>query len=273
MCKSIIRKQIKLIENIVNKKYHFITGLPRSGSTLLTSILNQNPRFHSSITDPLATFVKGSLETIATEPGMTSEIPEQRRKNYIQGMFDGFYKHIDKEVIFNTNRAWTMLTPQMKFVYPDSKMIVCVRDIKWVLDSFEVAHRKNPLMFGTATGGPSKTVYQRVDSLMSETGIVGFPYIAVKQAITSNEKHNLMLVEYNDLCKKPDVIMSALYEFIGEPQYKHDFDNVERSWDEYDAEIGIKLHDVRKKVEYIPRQSILPPDILQKYSNMEVWRY
>ena len=257
----------------MTKKYHFITGLPRSGSTLLTSILNQNPRFHSSITDPLATFVKGSLECLVTEPGMKSEVPEFRRINYIQGMFDGFYKHVDKEVVFNTNRAWTLLTPHVKQVFPQAKMIVCVRDINWILDSFEVAHRKNPLIANTVTGGPDKTVYQRADILMNEMGVVGFPYIGIKQAITSNEKNNLMIIEYNDLCKTPDKIMSALYEFIGEPHYQHDFNNVERSWDEYDNEIGMKLHQIRKKVEYVPRQFILPPDILQKFSNMEVWRY
>jgi sulfotransferase len=82
-----------------------------------------------------------------------------------------------------------------------------------------------------------------------------------------------MLVEYNDLCKTPETIMSALYEFIDEPYYKHDFNNVERSWDEYDSEIGMTLHQVRKKVEYTPRQFIIPPDIQQKFANMEVWRY
>jgi sulfotransferase len=66
--------------------------------------------------------------------------------------------------------------------------------------------------------------------------------------------------------------MTAIYKFINEPYFEHDFDNVEASWEEYDSEIGIKLHDVKKQVKYSPRQSILPPDIQQKYSNMEVWK-
>lgn len=32
------------------KKYYFISGLPRSGSTLLANILAQNPRFHATAT-------------------------------------------------------------------------------------------------------------------------------------------------------------------------------------------------------------------------------
>jgi len=31
---------------------HFISGLPRSGSTLLAGILWQNPRFHAGMTGP-----------------------------------------------------------------------------------------------------------------------------------------------------------------------------------------------------------------------------
>ena len=36
------------------RKFHFISGLPRSGSTLLAAILNQNPRFRAGMTSPLA---------------------------------------------------------------------------------------------------------------------------------------------------------------------------------------------------------------------------
>jgi sulfotransferase len=257
----------------MEKAYHFITGLPRSGSTLLSSILRQNPRFHASITDSLATMTKGVIETSQDGPGMRKEVPEHRRKNAVKGLVDGFYTDIEKPVIFNTNRAWTVLTPQIKDLYPKSRMLVCVRDINWVLDSFEVAHRKNPMSTNTVTGGLSGTVYSRTDMLMEEKGIVGFPYIGIKQAITSNEKNMLMLIEYEQLCRNPEPTLKAIYSFIGEAWYPHDFDNVEGSWDEYDSEIGIKLHTVRRKVEFIPRKSILPPDILQKYANMEVWRF
>lgn len=256
----------------MTKKYNFITGLPRSGSTLLSSILRQNPRFHASITDPLATMTKGVIETSQQGPGIKTEVPIERRKNIVKALFEGYYQDVDKEVIFNTNRAWTLLTPQIKDLYPDSRMIVCVRDLKWILDSFEVAHRNNPMSTNTVTGGLSGTVYSRANDLMDEKSLVGFPYIGIKQAITSNEKSMLMLVEYDQLCKTPKEIMTAIYSFINEPYFEHDFNNVEASWEEYDSEIGIKLHDVRKQVKYTPRQSILPPDIQQKYSNMEVWR-
>ena len=254
------------------KQYHFITGLPRSGSTLLSSILKQNPRFHASITDPLADLARGVIENCQNAPGMKSEVPVERRKNMVRHLFEGYYQDVDKEVIFNTNRAWTFLTNVTRDLYPKSKHIVCVRDINWVLDSFESAHRRNAFSTNSVTGGLSNSVYQRVDSLMKEDGIVGFPYVGIKQAITGSDQSLLFILEYDQLCKQPAVMMKALYNFIEEPYFEHDFNDVEASWDEYDAEIGIKLHEVRKKVEYRERKFILPPDIQSKYSNMEVWR-
>jgi sulfotransferase len=136
-----------------------------------------------------------------------------------------------------------------------------------------VAHRKYPLNTNTVTGGLAGTVYSRVESLMIENGMVGFPYLGIKQAITGNEKNKLMLIEYDDLCKDPKNIIKSIYNFIDEPYFNHDFDNVENSWDEYDSEIGIPLHKVNKKVQFLPRKTILPPDILQKYKNAEIWRF
>jgi len=107
---------------------------------------------------------------------------------------------------------------------------------------------------------------------MKEDGVVGFPYVGIKQALTGHDQPLLFILEYDLLCKQPKEMIQALYNFIEEPYFKHDFNNVEASWDEYDAEIGIKLHDVRKKVEFRERKFILPPDILNKHANMEFWR-
>ena len=42
--------------------FHFISGLPRSGSTLLSAILLQNPRFHAGMTSPVGALFSGVLE-------------------------------------------------------------------------------------------------------------------------------------------------------------------------------------------------------------------
>jgi sulfotransferase len=258
----------------MNKKYHCITGLPRSGSTLLVSILKQNPAFHASITDSLCGLVVETISNCQRGAGMKNEVPLEKRRNIVKYLIDGFYHDTDKPVIFNTNRNWTFATYVVKDLLPQAKMIVCVRDINWIIDSFELAHRKNPFSISSVfPGGHAGNVYTRAKTLMeNDTGIVSSPYMGLKQALAGPEKDMLYVLEYEHLTKNPKQALRAIYEFIGEPYFEHDFDNVEGSWDEYDEEIGIKLHTVNKKVEFVPREHILPPDILDRYKDMEFWR-
>jgi hypothetical protein len=44
---------------------HFISGLPRSGSTLLSAILKQNPRFHAGMTGPVGSLVDAMLRSMS----------------------------------------------------------------------------------------------------------------------------------------------------------------------------------------------------------------
>jgi len=258
----------------MNKQYYFISGLPRSGTTLLSTILNQNPKFQASISGPLARFTRAIIEQSSAMSGYRHQCPAEKRKNIIHGIFDNYYDDPSKEVFFDTNRGWTLLTPFLKDLYPYTKLIICVRDLNWVLDSFENLYRKNPYDKNLMIPDDyASTVYSRCDYLMREDSTVGFAYLGLKQAITSAEKNMIMLVEYEQLCKNPAGMMTAIYNFIGQPYYQHDFNDVETSYDEFDDDVNVKgLHTTRKKIEWIERPTILPPDILHKFSDMEVWR-
>ena len=258
----------------MNKQYYFISGLPRSGTTLLSTILNQNPKFQASISGPLARFTRAIIEQSSAMSGYRHQCPAEKRKNIIHGIFDNYYDDPSKEVFFDTNRGWTLLTPFLKDLYPYTKIIICVRDLNWVLDSFENLYRKNPYDKNLMIPDDyASTVYSRCDYLMREDSTVGFAYLGLKQAITSAEKNMIMLVEYEQLCKNPAGMMTAIYNFIGQPYYQHDFNDVETSYDEFDDDVNVKgLHTTRKKIEWIERPTILPPDILHKFSDMEVWR-
>ncbi|MFS4516638.1 sulfotransferase, partial [Delftia tsuruhatensis] len=59
---------------------HFISGLPRSGSTLLAGILRQNPRFHAAMSSPVAGLVNGALEQMGAGSESHAFFDEARRK-------------------------------------------------------------------------------------------------------------------------------------------------------------------------------------------------
>ena len=82
-------------------------------------------------------------------------------------------------------------------------------------------------------------------------------------------------VEYENLCKEPEKTMRKVYEFLEKPYYSHDFENIEYSNENFDKFCNLKdLHTVKRKVEYNPPKCILPPEIVQKYKemNMEFWK-
>ena len=190
-------------------------------------------------------------------------------------MFDNYYDDPSKEVVFDTNRGWTLLTPLLKEIYPSSKIIACVRSIPWILDSFETLVRKNSLS-ATTMFLPEENinVYTRSNTLMRTDKPIGFAFDGLKQAVTSNERSSVYILEYDKLAKRPEQAMKEIYNFIGQPFFEHDFNDVEVSYDEFDNDVQLSgLHTTRKKVEFIDRQTIIPPDLIQQYSNFEFWRH
>ena len=256
------------------KRFHLISGLPRSGTTLLSTILKQNPKFEASISGPLARFVRAIIQESSSQGGYRFECPPEKRKKLIKSLFENYHDDPNKEVAFNTNRGWGLLLPTVKDLYPDAKVLMCVRDIGWIIDSFEVLHRKNPYSYSRIfTPEENINVYTRAEALLKNDSTLGFAYNSLKQAITGEHKNSIMVIEYDHLVKNPEVILKAMYNFINEPYFPHDFNDVEASYDEFDDEVQLPgLHTTRKKVEYIERQTILPPDIWNRVNGMEVWK-
>ena len=132
------------------KQYYFVAGLPRSGSTLLSSILKQNPEFYADIASPVETLT-GDVIDVIIDSEYNFTISEDQRKNLMYGMFDGYYQHIDKPVIFDSSRCWTKKTNFLQELFPYTKILCPVRDIISILNSFELISTKSPFHSKTLT--------------------------------------------------------------------------------------------------------------------------
>ena len=247
------------------KKIHFISGLPRSGSTLLSTILNQNPKFQASVSGPLMRFIRAIIQESCSQGGHRIECPEQKRKKIMMGIVDNYYDDTSKEVFFHSNRGTPLLLHTVKDMYPDAKLILCVRDIVQILNSFEWLVRKQPYEFTTIfPQGENLNVYTRCETLLGPNGMIPYAYAATKQAITSEHTNSIMLIEYEELARNPEYIIKNLYDFIGEEYFEHDYSDVEASYQEFDEEIHLRnLHTTRKIVSYIEKDMIIPPELIQ----------
>lgn len=257
------------------QKLHFISGLPRAGSTLLAGLLRQNPRFHAAITSPVAPLINGALEQMGANSEFYAFFDTEKRKAICNALFQAYYKNkSDKTVIFDTNRIWTARLHQLTELFGDFKMICCVRNPAWIMDSFERIYRKNPFdysrMFNTSN---RLTVYSRCEAMMNTGGVVGSAWTALKEAYYGEFSNRLLLVDYDLLTQHPRQALDLIYTFIGEVPFEHDVSNVDYEEGEFDQLLGVKgLHTVKRKVEFCPRRTILPPDLFNSFFEMDFWQ-
>jgi sulfotransferase len=256
------------------KEFFFISGLPRSGSTLLSAILRQNPEFYADITSPVLDLMASTINII-TASESNYLVDEDRRRHILKSILNSFYKEVTPNTVFDTSRGWTAKTSLLKDLFPQTKIICCVRDLPWILDSFERILAKNSLYGAALTDNDAnQTVTTRCDALMDvkKEGHVVKPYYFLEEGLLLNPDM-IMLVEYESLCKQPESVMRELYGFINKPYFNHDFKNVEYENEMFDKALNMKsLHTVRKEVTWQERPSILPKSVWEKYSGKEFWR-
>ena len=255
---------------------HFISGLPRSGSTLLGALLKQNPRFHASMSSGLYALVSANLGIMSAGSEVSLLMEASQRPTILRALIDAYYAETTTrhEVIFDTNRGWSARMPLIEELYPQAKVIACVRDVPWIMDSVERLTRRDPFENTRLYSGEARaTVYSRVESLARQDSLVGFPWSALKEAYYGEQSESLLIVDYELLARAPEKVLPLIYQFIDELWYEgHDFNNVEYTASEFDEALGVKgLHTVRRKVSFEPRKTILPPDLFKKFEAMDFW--
>jgi sulfotransferase len=256
-------------------RFHFISGLPRSGSTLLSALLKQNPRFSAGVTSPVAALTGALTPKMSSGGEFSTFFDDEKRLKILRGVFHSYYAdRSDKGVIFDTNRVWTGKLPILLQLYPNARIVCCVREIGWIIESVEQMLRKNPTQVSRIFDyKPGSSIYARVETLMnSENGLVGLPWASLREAWFGPYASRLIVVNYEMLASTPKLVLERIYREIDEPWFEHDFENVIYDEPEYDEKIGMPgLHKVKSKVEYQKREPTIPPDLFAKYADLSFW--
>ena len=257
-------------------KQHFISGLPRSGSTLLSLLLRQNPSFIAGMTSPVGHL----FNSVLTETSMRHEdaifINNDVRQRLLYSVFTSYYPDVPKNnTAFDTNRMWTTKLSAIDKLFPQAKVICCVRNPGWILDSIEKLVRGNPYeLSGIFNFEPGGTVYSRADGLSSPNGMLGFAFNALKEAVFSPNANKLLLLRYETLVKSPMQSLEAVHQFIDEPMFDYNPNKIDscHEMEEFDRRLGTPgLHYVKNRVEAKTRQSLLPPDLFNRHQQEIFW--
>ena len=255
--------------------FHFISGLPRSGSTLLAAILRQNPAVHAGMSSPLASLILSMQRAMSQENEGAPFIDDAQREAVLRGVVSGCYSIVDPtRTVIDTNRAWCAKLPLLARLYPDCRVVACVRDIGWIMDSFERLVHANPLepsqIYGFDPGG---TVFSRTATLASSAGMVGFSLDALRDAFFGPEASRLMLLSYETLTMAPARALATVYDFLGLQAFAHDFEDVRYDAEAFDRRVGAPgLHRIGRRVEPREREGVLPPGLFAQFAGDSFWR-
>jgi sulfotransferase len=214
-------------------KFNAICGTPRSGSTLLCNILNQNPRFHASSTSCIPHSVRALSSLWSASPEVKSDLiddkdaTEERLVRATRAMVSAWYEDKDAEVIFDKGRLWNHQALALKQLFPESHMFVCVRDPREIIASIEKQHGKNP-MLDDARSPQELELANRVERKCQPTGVVGQQIDGVLDLV-KRQLPFVHPVEFTTLVSHPQRVMDAIYLALGEESFEHDFEDVKNT--------------------------------------------
>lgn len=271
----------------MNKQFYFIAGLPRSGSTVLRSLLNQNPRFYAGPASPVLSTMY-AIENHLQRDELFHAYPKIPQLHLmLSNVIRQYYSDINGPVIFDSNRAWPGRIPYIEnYIGQNAKIICTVRDYEEILTSFEVLLRKNTYHHGQLridfiTEQLIKlniplTLENRCEYIAGPQGILGLSASAILECIQNGNLNKIHFVEYKNLVNSPKQTLDSIYDFLGETIFEHSFENLKNETQENDlSAYGIvNMHYVRSELKDISTdpKEILTPTILEKCKNTDFWR-
>jgi sulfotransferase len=267
----------------LNKKYYFLTGMPRSGNTLLSAILNQNPKFYSSPLSPLSEQLFQIESSLRSESGLRNQENSKRTIDTLNKYTDIFYSDVNKEIIFDRQKNWT--TPKnmeliTKYINPKPKIIFTVRDYLEVIASTAILsgdfiEKEINSMNLYISHGMNK--YDKIAEYVSALNMaMDMTMLSLRTALSKEYRGFVHFVEYDDLVNNTKETVDKIYNFLEEEEFPHDLTNIKKIETDNEHVLG---HNPITHIVYpqITPSKTKPEDIfseyiLKKYANMNIWR-
>jgi sulfotransferase len=252
-----------------------MAGLPRSGSTVLSAILNQNPEVYSSPQTDLIQMLYRLESDIPAFESYRAGVLFDGYMSVMKGMANNFYAHIEKPVIIDKNRGWG--TPYnfdelSGYVNPKGKVVVTMRPILEVLASFVKVIREsekitkqvsylNQNLWVSNYRDENEAI---ADNLMMPNGEMDRAIFSIANLI-KNHRDRIYIVWFDDLLDAPQATLNGIYDFLGVKNFEHNFNNIKAVDEQNDlTAFGIAgLHDVKKK---LARPKTDPNEFLSEYT-------
>jgi len=265
-------------------KIFFQSSMPRSGSTLLQNIIGQNPDFCVTGTDGSLELLFGARANFTSSPEFKAQDPElmsKAFKSFCLGGLEGYVGALsNKPYTMLKSRGWGVYRGFLDTFYPDPKIVCIVRNLKDVVCSYEKIYRKNqqkhdPIRNDADARGT--TLHKRVDEWVHPTNTIGRALERIFEMIRLGYDDKILFVKFEDLCLYPETEMTRIYDYLGVPNYEHDFNNIQQITKEDDSVYGLTndLHKIKNTLDLVPSDAdaILGKDITKWLQDTYKWYY
>lgn len=244
-------------------KFIALSGLPRCGSTLLSSILSQNNNIHAegnSAVCQLMWDAQCSVLGTANQQLIASDRLDTGIE-LIKNIPNIYYKDITASTVIDKCRSWTLPdNMNMLYKYVDSKpkIIVLERPIIDIVKSFVYLRKENNWQSNLEEGLLDDWSEPIVRSLNG-----------VKWA-KENNKGEFLFIQYDDLLHNTNSTINKIYEFCELGSFEHDFNNIVNKHPENDEVYGmLGQHDVRPTISKRNIDVKLSSSIIKKCKQLD----
>lgn len=235
------------------ERIHFLSGLPRSGSTLLGSLLAQNPAVHVTPTSPLYPLLVNANEQINYLDLQHTFDKVAVGNRLYRGIVDAVHGQAPRSIVIDKHRGWPKHVPAIReFVDPQPKIIATIRPISEILTSYIVLADSDPDNFIDAhlkREQRAVTNEARADLLWRE--YLKTPYECLRVGLAEHPSA-ILLVEYHELATRPLDVLSRVAEWLELPAWQPRLDRISNYCaEDKDAAWGMRgLHVIRPAVAY-----------------------
>jgi sulfotransferase len=218
-----------------------LSGLPRTGSTLLSAILSQNPDVHAEGNSAVCQLMWDMQQSCET--GAAEQLQANRRQatqdDLVRAIPAIYYKDVKAQHIVDKCRSWTLpdnMAMLRRYVTDDPKVIVLTRPIDEIVQSFVRLRQAN---------GWTDPKAGLLDP-MSEP--IMRSQFGVEHARATNSGE-FLFIEYAELIGDPQDVIENIYGFCGWEPFGHDFTNIVNQHPEDDSVYGLAgMHDIRPTI-------------------------
>lgn len=258
-------------------EFAFMSGLPRTGTTLLSVLIRQNPNLLLTEESSLADHMRNVHQSMGGKEDVMLGNNIERHQSLLGGMISSYYAGDSVTHVVDKCRHWA--APYFVRLLNEAtggrpKIIVPVRPLSEVVTSILLHLRAHPmgnfvdrqmLADDFLPFWRKELDDARVDYLLRPGAMLDLAMLGIDTAMKGEADADFLLFTYDELVDDTLSVLGRIHEFLGAEPFKYDVTELSNTIQQKDSQVlGLPgFHDVRSEIS---RTSVSPENVLSDYA-------